>query len=164
MPDIPTMAEAGLPFEVVAWLGIIAPAGTPKEIVNKLNAEINHVSDSSRSWRLTAGQVGRHGRDFQSAGLTMPGSSGCAIGGTGPRSGSTGNSVGLGTGFPPGDSGGSSSGRVERVVELMDSEHRDQRLYRDTGVHQSYRGSHTDQHGRAIGEHRHHQAAGTPAA
>ena len=43
MPDIPTMAEAGLPFEVVAWLGIIAPAGTPKEIVNKLNAEINHI-------------------------------------------------------------------------------------------------------------------------
>lgn len=43
MPDIPTMAEAGLPFEVVAWLGIIVPAGTPKEIVNKLNAEINHI-------------------------------------------------------------------------------------------------------------------------
>ncbi|MDO8440887.1 MAG: tripartite tricarboxylate transporter substrate binding protein [Polaromonas sp.] len=43
MPDIPTMAEAGLPFEVVAWLGIIAPAGTPKEIVNKLNADINNI-------------------------------------------------------------------------------------------------------------------------
>ena len=43
IPDIPTMAEAGLPFEVVAWLGIMAPAGTAKEIVNKLNAEINRI-------------------------------------------------------------------------------------------------------------------------
>ena len=43
MPDIPTMTEAGLPFEISAWLGIVAPAGTPKEIVNKLNAEINKI-------------------------------------------------------------------------------------------------------------------------
>ncbi|MBI5912592.1 MAG: tripartite tricarboxylate transporter substrate binding protein [Betaproteobacteria bacterium] len=43
MPDIPTMVEAGLPFEISAWLGIMAPAGTPKEIVSKLNAEINKI-------------------------------------------------------------------------------------------------------------------------
>lgn len=41
-PDIPTVAEAGLPgFEMVPWIGFCAPAGTPREIVLKLNAEIN---------------------------------------------------------------------------------------------------------------------------
>ncbi|MDB5806660.1 MAG: putative exported protein [Betaproteobacteria bacterium] len=39
-PDIPTMAESGLPgYDTSTWGGILAPAGTPKEIVNKLNAE-----------------------------------------------------------------------------------------------------------------------------
>ena len=41
LPDVPTMAEAGLPgFEVTSWNGIIAPAGTSKEIVTRLNQEI----------------------------------------------------------------------------------------------------------------------------
>ena len=40
-PDIPTIAESGLPgFEVTAWGGIIGPANMPKDIVNRLNAEI----------------------------------------------------------------------------------------------------------------------------
>ena len=40
-PDIPTIAESGVPgYEVDSWFGILAPAGTPKEIVAKLNAEI----------------------------------------------------------------------------------------------------------------------------
>ncbi len=40
-PDIPTIAEQGLPgFEVTAWGGIIGPANMPKDIVNRLNAEI----------------------------------------------------------------------------------------------------------------------------
>jgi tripartite-type tricarboxylate transporter receptor subunit TctC len=40
-PDIPTIAESGVPgFEVVAWGGIIGPAHMPKEIVSRLNAEI----------------------------------------------------------------------------------------------------------------------------
>jgi len=39
MPDVPTFAEAGLPeYTAVGWYGIMAPAGTPKEIVDKLNA------------------------------------------------------------------------------------------------------------------------------
>jgi len=43
-PDIPTVAEAGVPgYEATIWLGIMAPAGTPKPIVDKLNAEINKV-------------------------------------------------------------------------------------------------------------------------
>ncbi|MBI4294252.1 MAG: tripartite tricarboxylate transporter substrate binding protein [Betaproteobacteria bacterium] len=44
LPDVPTMAEAGLPgFEVNTWTGIAAPAGTPKEIVRRLNSEIVKV-------------------------------------------------------------------------------------------------------------------------
>jgi len=43
-PDVPTIAEAGVPgYEATIWLGIMAPAGTPKEIVDKLNTEINKV-------------------------------------------------------------------------------------------------------------------------
>lgn len=41
LPDMPTFAESGLPdFDVTAWQGAFAPAGTPKEIVDLLNAEI----------------------------------------------------------------------------------------------------------------------------
>jgi tripartite-type tricarboxylate transporter receptor subunit TctC len=44
MPDVPTIAEAGLPgYEATIWLGLMAPAGTPKPIVDKLNAEIGKV-------------------------------------------------------------------------------------------------------------------------
>ncbi len=43
-PDIPTIAEAGVPgYEATIWLGIMAPTGTPKPIIDKLNAEINKV-------------------------------------------------------------------------------------------------------------------------
>lgn len=41
MPELPTIAEAGLKgFEVNNWYGVFAPAGTPKEIITRLNAEI----------------------------------------------------------------------------------------------------------------------------
>jgi tripartite-type tricarboxylate transporter receptor subunit TctC len=41
LPDVPTMQEAGVPgYEASVWLALLAPAGTPKEIVNKLNSEI----------------------------------------------------------------------------------------------------------------------------
>ena len=40
-PDVPTVAEAGLPgFEVNSWYGLLAPAGTPREIIQRLNAEV----------------------------------------------------------------------------------------------------------------------------
>ncbi len=43
-PELPTMAESGFPgYEATTWGGILAPAGTPKEIVNKLNAAINEA-------------------------------------------------------------------------------------------------------------------------
>jgi len=44
VPDIPTLAESGLPgFETVAWFGLFAPAGTPKPIVDKLQAEVARI-------------------------------------------------------------------------------------------------------------------------
>ena len=43
-PDVPTMMEAGLPdFEAVAWFAYFAPAGTPPEIIQRLNQEINRA-------------------------------------------------------------------------------------------------------------------------
>jgi tripartite-type tricarboxylate transporter receptor subunit TctC len=42
LPNVPTVAEAGIPgFESVTWIGMVAPAGTPKAIVDRVNAELN---------------------------------------------------------------------------------------------------------------------------
>jgi tripartite-type tricarboxylate transporter receptor subunit TctC len=53
-PDVPTVAEAGVAgYEATIWLGIMAPAGTPKDIVDKLNAGINKVlarPDVKEAW------------------------------------------------------------------------------------------------------------------
>ncbi len=47
MPELPTMTEAGLPgYETVAWFGVLAPAGTPPEIVNRLSVEIGKIARS----------------------------------------------------------------------------------------------------------------------
>jgi tripartite-type tricarboxylate transporter receptor subunit TctC len=41
MPDVPTAAEAGLPnFEVAVWHGLYAPKGTPKAVIDRLNAAL----------------------------------------------------------------------------------------------------------------------------
>jgi len=46
-PDIPTIAEAGVPgYEAPTWSGVIAPAGTPKAVIDKLNAAINRAIGS----------------------------------------------------------------------------------------------------------------------
>ncbi len=43
-PDVPTIADAGFPgFEATFWTGFLAPAGTPREIINKLSAELAKV-------------------------------------------------------------------------------------------------------------------------
>ncbi len=42
MPNVPTASEAGVPgYEATIWLGLMAPAGTPKPIIDKLNAAVN---------------------------------------------------------------------------------------------------------------------------
>lgn len=41
LPDVPTAAEAGLPgFEVNSWFGVLAPRGTPNDVIKRLNAEV----------------------------------------------------------------------------------------------------------------------------
>jgi tripartite-type tricarboxylate transporter receptor subunit TctC len=55
-PDIPTLAEAGLPgFELVAWQGVVAPAGVPRPIVDQLAVQIAKlVADPATRDKLTA--------------------------------------------------------------------------------------------------------------
>jgi len=44
LPDIPTIAESGLPgYEYWSWMGISAPTGTPKEIIDRLSAELRKI-------------------------------------------------------------------------------------------------------------------------
>ncbi len=44
LPDVPTLAEAGVPgYDVTSWNGILAPAGTPREIVRKVNDEVVRI-------------------------------------------------------------------------------------------------------------------------
>ena len=44
LPDLPTIAESGYPgFEALAWNGVLVPAGTPKPVIARLNAEINAI-------------------------------------------------------------------------------------------------------------------------
>jgi len=44
LPDVPTFIEAGYPaFDASLWQGVLVPAGTPKEVVARLNAEINRI-------------------------------------------------------------------------------------------------------------------------
>src|SRR5262245_29995687 len=53
-PDVPTVAEAGVPgYEATIWLGLMAPAGTPRPVIEKLNGEIVKVlnsADVKKNW------------------------------------------------------------------------------------------------------------------
>jgi tripartite-type tricarboxylate transporter receptor subunit TctC len=55
LPDVPVAAEAGVPgYEATIWLGFMAPTGTPKPVVDKLNAAINDAvrrPDIVRLWK-----------------------------------------------------------------------------------------------------------------
>jgi len=57
LPDVPTIAEAGVPgFQATLWVGFMAPAGTPQPIVEKLNREITKVvtrPDIKVAWEKT---------------------------------------------------------------------------------------------------------------
>jgi tripartite-type tricarboxylate transporter receptor subunit TctC len=55
-PDIPTIAEGGLPgYEAVQWYGLLAPAGTPREIIDKLHKETIAILRSPESAKRLAG-------------------------------------------------------------------------------------------------------------
>ncbi len=48
LPEVPTVSEAGVPgYEAVIWLGLMAPAATPKAIVDRLNAEVRRIVNSA---------------------------------------------------------------------------------------------------------------------
>ena len=58
LPDVPTVAEQGLPgFNVASWFGIMAPAGTPSAIVQRLYSEIAKLvgTDEMKKFLLTQG-------------------------------------------------------------------------------------------------------------
>ena len=60
-PDVPTFAESGLPdYTPTAWQGILAPAGTPKAIVNKLSAAMQKAAQDqtlAEKWRTYGGEL-----------------------------------------------------------------------------------------------------------
>jgi tripartite-type tricarboxylate transporter receptor subunit TctC len=57
LPNVPTMAEAGVAdFVVDSWTGVLAPAGTPKAIVDKLSAEISNVAKDKSTIASLAAQ------------------------------------------------------------------------------------------------------------
>jgi len=43
LPDVPTLAETGTPFDLVGWHALFAPAGTPREVVDRLNRLVNQI-------------------------------------------------------------------------------------------------------------------------
>ncbi len=44
LPDVPTLAESGLPgFNSISWIGLLAPGGTPRDIVEKISADVREV-------------------------------------------------------------------------------------------------------------------------
>jgi tripartite-type tricarboxylate transporter receptor subunit TctC len=61
LPDVPTLDEAGLTgYEATMWLGVMAPAGTPPAIVERLNAEINKIllrPDIKEAWAKQGGHT-----------------------------------------------------------------------------------------------------------
>ena len=59
LPNVPTFGELGLPsVDSFTWFGLVAPAGTPKEIVDRLNKEINEVLKEPEVRAKFAGQGG----------------------------------------------------------------------------------------------------------
>jgi tripartite-type tricarboxylate transporter receptor subunit TctC len=56
-PEVPTVAESGYPdFDIDVWFGMLAPSGTPKEIVARLNAETNRILERAEVRSMMASQ------------------------------------------------------------------------------------------------------------
>ncbi|HEY9445918.1 MAG TPA: tripartite tricarboxylate transporter substrate binding protein [Burkholderiales bacterium] len=90
-PEIPTVAESGVPgYEAITWFGMLAPTGTPREIITRLNAEITRaVNSRSVHERLIAqgadpltmtpeqfkkfflGEIARWAKTVKAAGVTL---------------------------------------------------------------------------------------------
>jgi len=75
LPEVPTVSEAGVPgYDAIIWLGLMAPAGTPKAIVDKLNAEVRRIvndPETKAAWEkqgaipmsMTSEEFGRYMRE-----------------------------------------------------------------------------------------------------
>ncbi|HQR12572.1 MAG TPA: tripartite tricarboxylate transporter substrate binding protein [Casimicrobiaceae bacterium] len=62
LPDVPTLAEAGFPgLEMTTWYGVLAPAGTPKDVVSRLHAEIMKALQVPDVQKRIAGLAGEPG-------------------------------------------------------------------------------------------------------
>jgi tripartite-type tricarboxylate transporter receptor subunit TctC len=63
MPEVPTIAEAGVPgYEVSNWWGILAPAGTPQPVLDRLYKEITGIldaPDTRKRFELEGAEVAR---------------------------------------------------------------------------------------------------------
>jgi tripartite-type tricarboxylate transporter receptor subunit TctC len=61
LPNVATIAESGLPgYEIVGWHGIFAPAGTPREIVDRLSSSIGKIlaaQDIRELWNTQAMEI-----------------------------------------------------------------------------------------------------------
>lgn len=60
LPEVPTMAEAGLPdYEFQGWTGIVAPAGTPRPVIERLNAAMRQIlgTPANREWFMEQANV-----------------------------------------------------------------------------------------------------------
>jgi tripartite-type tricarboxylate transporter receptor subunit TctC len=60
LPEVPTLAEGAIPgFNSISWIGVLAPAGTPKDIVDKVSADIREVlaSDEVKNKLIELGAI-----------------------------------------------------------------------------------------------------------
>ncbi|WP_422648557.1 Tripartite tricarboxylate transporter substrate binding protein [Cupriavidus sp. H18C1] len=81
MPQLPTMEEAGLPgFEADSWNGLLAPAGTPREVLDRLNAEVNKALASPDVRDTLVSQGGHCRRRLARAVPAVPGRRGRSLG------------------------------------------------------------------------------------
>ncbi len=64
LPDVPTFEEAGYKINLVGWNGIMAPAGTPKEITERMSAEIRKLCSRPKArtsfWTWACSPPARH--------------------------------------------------------------------------------------------------------
>ena len=55
LPDVPTLEEAGVPgYDATIWLGLLAPPGTPRDVVQKLNSSITRILSTAEAKKLMA--------------------------------------------------------------------------------------------------------------
>ena len=77
VPDVPSMKEVGIDFDMASWNAIFAPAGTPKPIVTRLNKELREiVADPVVYARLQVGRLRRLHQHARGARRVRPGRAG----------------------------------------------------------------------------------------